>query len=287
MFQDITTLLLNPAAYKDCLDLLVERYRSAQLDVIAGFEARGFLFGPGIALALGLPFVPLRKPKKLPGARACVHARRAAAARRRGARVRSRGCACGRLTRRTRRAGPVISESYALEYGTDALEMHVGAVSAGQRVLLVDDLIATGGTLAAGARLMRRAGATPVEACCIIELPELGVRARRPRGTQRMRALTHARGRAGRQGRAKLEGLPCYTLIEVRARGALRWRASAGRDSLLRGARWKASDGCIRRRAWADWCVAAARCALRLRLRLRCCAPVCYADCDVSDDAAS
>jgi hypothetical protein len=67
MFQDITTLLLNPAAYKDCIDLLVERYRGAGLDVIAGFEARGFFFGPQIALALGLPFVPLRKPKKLPG----------------------------------------------------------------------------------------------------------------------------------------------------------------------------------------------------------------------------
>jgi hypothetical protein len=68
MFQDITTLLLNPVAYKDCIDLLVERYRGAGLDVIAGFEARGFFFGPGIALALQLPFVPLRKPRKLPGA---------------------------------------------------------------------------------------------------------------------------------------------------------------------------------------------------------------------------
>jgi adenine phosphoribosyltransferase len=73
--------------------------------------------------------------------------------------------------------GAVISESYALEYGTDALELHVGAISEGQRVLLVDDLIATGGTLAAGARLVRRAGGVAVEACCIIELPELGVRA--------------------------------------------------------------------------------------------------------------
>ncbi len=68
MFQDITTLLLNPVAYKDCIDLLVERYRGAGLDVIAGFEARGFFFGPSIALALQLPFVPLRKPRKLPGA---------------------------------------------------------------------------------------------------------------------------------------------------------------------------------------------------------------------------
>ena len=67
-------------------------------------------------------------------------------------------------------------EAYALEYGTDALEMHVGAVQPGQRVLLVDDLVATGGTLAAGAALVRRAGGVPVEACCIIELPELGVR---------------------------------------------------------------------------------------------------------------
>jgi adenine phosphoribosyltransferase len=73
--------------------------------------------------------------------------------------------------------GAVISESYALEYGTDALELHVGAITEGQRVLLVDDLIATGGTLAAGARLVRRAGGVAVEACCIIELPELGVRA--------------------------------------------------------------------------------------------------------------
>ncbi len=69
MFQDITTLLLDPVAYKDCCDLLVERYKGHALDVVAGFEARGFLFGPTIALAMGLPFVPLRKPKKLPGAR--------------------------------------------------------------------------------------------------------------------------------------------------------------------------------------------------------------------------
>ena len=68
MFQDITTLLLNPVAYKDCCSLLEERYRGFGLDAIAGFEARGFFFGPPLALALGLPFVPLRKPKKLPGA---------------------------------------------------------------------------------------------------------------------------------------------------------------------------------------------------------------------------
>jgi adenine phosphoribosyltransferase len=135
LFQDITTLLLDPVAYRICTDLLVERYRSHKLDVVVAFESRGFFFGPPIALALGLPFVPLRKPKKLPG--------------------------------------PTLSEKYALEYGEDALEMHVGAVKPGQRVLLVDDLIATGGTLAAGARLVRAAGGEPVEACAIIELPEL------------------------------------------------------------------------------------------------------------------
>jgi len=165
MFQDITTLLLDPVAYKDCCSLLEERYRGFGLDAIAGFEARGFFFGPPLALALGLPFVPLRKPKKLPGAThpGALH------------------LASALITplRSVLAAGPTISESYALEYGTDALEMHVGAVAPGQRVLLVDDLVATGGTLAAGAALVRRAGGVPVEACCIIELPELGVRCAR------------------------------------------------------------------------------------------------------------
>ena len=90
------------------------------------------------------------------------------------------------------RPGPTSSEAYALEYGTDALEMHVGAVTPGQRVLLVDDLVATGGTLAAGAALVRRAGGVPVEACCIIELPELGVR----RGPGHRRFCVPERARA-------------------------------------------------------------------------------------------
>jgi adenine phosphoribosyltransferase len=186
MFQDITTLLLNPVAYKDCVDLLVERYRGAGLDVIAGFEARGFFFGPPIALALGLPFVPLRKPKKLPGARRTAsHARGlrphcASLLRPHKGLTALAPSSLRALSPSHARATPgaVLSEAYALEYGTDALELHVGAVSAGQRVLLVDDLIATGGTLAAGARLVRRAGGVAVEACCIIELPELGVRVR-------------------------------------------------------------------------------------------------------------
>lgn len=138
-FKDITTLLLNPTAFKHTIDLFVERYKGQNVTAIAGeqpapragsrsplanngcpvgFEARGFIFGPPVALALGCAFVPLRKPKKLPG--------------------------------------ETIGEDYALEYGTDRIEMHVGALKEGDRVVLIDDLIATGGTLAAGIRLVER-----------------------------------------------------------------------------------------------------------------------------------
>uniref|UniRef100_M4DS81 adenine phosphoribosyltransferase n=1 Tax=Brassica campestris TaxID=3711 RepID=M4DS81_BRACM len=135
MFQDITTVLLDPKAFKDTIDLFVERYRDKNISVVAGIEARGFLFGPPIALAIGAKFVPLRKPKKLPG--------------------------------------ETIFEEYELEYGNDRLEMHVGAVEAGDRALVVDDLIATGGTLCAAINLLERVGAEVVECACVIELPEL------------------------------------------------------------------------------------------------------------------
>ncbi|XP_073134184.1 adenine phosphoribosyltransferase 1-like [Henckelia pumila] len=135
LFQDITTLLLDPKAFKDTIDLFVERYKDKNIDVIAGVEARGFIFGPPIALAIGAKFVPLRKPKKLPG--------------------------------------EVISEEYSLEYGTDIMEMHVGAVQPGERAVVVDDLIATGGTLNAAVCLLERVGAHVVECACVIELPEL------------------------------------------------------------------------------------------------------------------
>jgi adenine phosphoribosyltransferase len=135
MFQDITTLLLDPKAFKDTIDLLVERYKNKNINVIAGVEARGFIFGPPIALAIGAKFVPMRKPKKLPG--------------------------------------KVISEEYSLEYGTDTMEMHVGAVEPGERAVVVDDLIATGGTLGAAIRLLERVGVDVVECACVIELPEL------------------------------------------------------------------------------------------------------------------
>ncbi|XP_059275986.1 adenine phosphoribosyltransferase 3 isoform X2 [Lycium ferocissimum] len=116
MFQDITTLLLDPKAFKDTIDLFVERYKDKNISVVAGIEARGFIFGPPIALAIGAKFVPLRKPKKLPG--------------------------------------EVFKQEYDLEYGSDCLEMHIGAVEAGERALVVDDLIATGGTLRAAMNLL-------------------------------------------------------------------------------------------------------------------------------------
>ncbi|KAI3802442.1 hypothetical protein L1987_30574 [Smallanthus sonchifolius] len=135
MFQDITTMLLDPVAFRDTIDLFVERYKEKNISVVAGVEARGFIFGPPIALAIGAKFVPMRKPNKLPGA--------------------------------------VISEEYSLEYGTDIMEMHVGAVQAGERTLVIDDLIATGGTLVAAIKLLERVGANVVECACVIELPDL------------------------------------------------------------------------------------------------------------------
>ncbi|XP_050217205.1 adenine phosphoribosyltransferase 5-like [Mercurialis annua] len=135
MFQDITTLLLDHKAFKDTIDIFVDRYKNMGISVVAGVEARGFMFGPAIALAIGAKFVPLRKPKKLPG--------------------------------------EVISEQYDLEYGTDCLEMHVGAVHAGERALIIDDLIATGGTLSAAIKLLERMEAEVIECACVIGLPEL------------------------------------------------------------------------------------------------------------------
>ncbi|XP_066358598.1 adenine phosphoribosyltransferase 1-like [Miscanthus floridulus] len=154
MFQDITTLLLDPKAFRDTIDLFVERYKDQGITVVAGVEARGFIFGPPIALAIGAKFVPLRKPKKLPG--------------------------------------EVISEEYSLEYGTDKIEMHVGAVQANDLALVVDDLIATGGTLCAAVKLIERVGAKVVECACVIELPEL-------------------------KGRDKLGDKPVFVLVEADA----------------------------------------------------------------------
>jgi len=120
LFYDITTLLRDKTGLRGVIDSLCEHYRDAQVDFVLGVEARGFIFAPALAYALGAGFVPVRKPKKLPSE-------------------------CLRV-------------SYDLEYGTDSLEMHKDAVEPGSRVLIVDDLLATGGTAAAVARLVEQAG---------------------------------------------------------------------------------------------------------------------------------
>ncbi|KXZ50908.1 hypothetical protein GPECTOR_14g155 [Gonium pectorale] len=142
LFWDVTTIMLNHQAFQYTIDLFTEHYKDKKVDVVAGFEARGLIFGAPLALALGAAFVPLRKPGKLPGEK--------------------------------------ISEEYKTEYSTDKIEMHVGAIQPGQRVVLVDDLIATGGTLAAGINLVKKAGGEVVEAACVIELPFLNGRVKIP-----------------------------------------------------------------------------------------------------------
>ncbi len=120
LFRDVTSLLEDPKAYALSIELLTERYKDAGITKVVGTEARGFLFGAPVALALGVGFVPVRKPRKLP--------------------------------RET------IAESYELEYGTDQLEIHVDAIKPGDKVLVVDDLLATGGTIDATVKLIRRLG---------------------------------------------------------------------------------------------------------------------------------
>ncbi len=137
-FKDITTLLLDPAAHRHAIDTLAKRYADDKPNAIVAVESRGFIFGSTLAYVLGVPFVLARKPGKLPG--------------------------------------ETISESFALEYGTDTVEMHVDAIQPGWRVLILDDLLATGGTVAAVARLIERLGATISEAAFVVELPPLNGR---------------------------------------------------------------------------------------------------------------
>ena len=150
LFRDITPLLQNPAAFQCVLGGLEERYSGQSIDCIVSIEARGFPFGAALADRLGVGLAIIRKPGKLPF----------------------------RTTRK----------EYDLEYGTDAVEMHVDAVQPGQRVLLIDDLIATGGTAAAATAMIREQGAEVVECAFIIEL-------------------------AGLRGRDKLEDVPVFSLI--------------------------------------------------------------------------
>ena len=140
MFRDITTLLGDAAGFRNTIDQLVSRYKDSRIDKVAGIEARGFIIGGALASHLGAGFVPIRKTNKLPGER--------------------------------------IGQEYTLEYGVDRLELHVDAIEKGERVLVVDDLIATGGTAEASIKLVEQLGGEIVEACFVIDLPELGGRAR-------------------------------------------------------------------------------------------------------------
>jgi adenine phosphoribosyltransferase len=138
VFRDITPVLAGATLLREAIEQMAKPFRRRRVDLVAGAEARGFLFGPAIALALGVGFVPVRKPGKLP--------------------------------RATRRA------TYELEYGTDTLEMHRDAIPPGARVLLVDDLLATGGTMKACCRLVEEAGGTVVACVFLIELAFLNGR---------------------------------------------------------------------------------------------------------------
>ena len=152
IFRDITSLLEVPAAFKATIDLIVEKYNDQGLTKVIGTESRGFIFGAPVALALGLPFIPVRKPGKLPR--------------------------------------EVIAQSYQLEYGQDTLELHTDAISQGDNVLIIDDLLATGGTVEATVKLVQRLGGDVKHAAFVINLPDLG-------GEKRLRDL----------------GVNCYTLV--------------------------------------------------------------------------
>ncbi|MEE3650781.1 MULTISPECIES: adenine phosphoribosyltransferase [unclassified Brenneria] len=153
LFRDITSLLEDPVAYAASIDMLANRYRNTGITKVVGTEARGFLFGAPVALALGVGFVPVRKPGKLPR--------------------------------------PTISESYELEYGTDSLEIHSDAIGADDKVLVIDDLLATGGTVEATVKLIRRLGGAVNDAAFVINLFDLG-------GAQRLETM----------------GVTCFSLVD-------------------------------------------------------------------------
>ncbi|MEG9498311.1 adenine phosphoribosyltransferase [Mannheimia indoligenes] len=136
IFRDITSLLEVPTAFQATVDAIVAEFKGKGITKIVGTESRGFIFGAPVALALGVPFVLVRKPKKLPR--------------------------------------EVISQSYTLEYGEDTLEIHKDAINANDNVLMIDDLLATGGTIDATAKLIRRLGGTVEHAAFVIWLPDLG-----------------------------------------------------------------------------------------------------------------
>src|SRR6201981_2120778 len=151
LFYDLTTLLQDPRGFHALVDRLCQHYNGHKLDIVAGIEARGFIFAPALAYRLNAGFVPVRKPKKLPS--------------------------------------KTVSCTYQLEYGTDTLEIHADAIKPGQRVLISDDLLATGGTAAATVELVRKLGGNVVGASFAVELTFLN-------------------------GRAKLPGIDVFTMIQ-------------------------------------------------------------------------
>ncbi len=153
MFRDITPLLANPRVFRVLIDQFVHRYFDVKPTAIAGLDARGFIIGAVVAYELNIGFVPIRKKGKLPFT--------------------------------------TVAETYELEYGSATVELHTDAVKPGDRVVLIDDLIATGGTMMAGRRLLERLGAEVIEGAAIVDLPELG-------GSNRLRE----------------SGLALYTLVD-------------------------------------------------------------------------
>jgi adenine phosphoribosyltransferase len=156
MFRDITTLLKDPVGFRVTINELVNRYTGVKLDKVAGIESRGFIIGAALAFQLGVGFVPIRKKGKLPA--------------------------------------ETVGHDYALEYGTDRIEMHVDAVTKGEKVLLVDDLIATGGTAEAAVKLIESVGGNIHECCFVIDLPDLGGRKRLEKHGQKVFSLCEFEG---------------------------------------------------------------------------------------------
>ncbi len=142
LFYDITTLLKDAAGFKSVIDALQAHYRNTRVDLVLGIEARGFIFAPALAYALGAGFIPVRKPNKLPA--------------------------------------KTVRETYQLEYGTDSLEVHADAIQPGQNVLIVDDLLATGGTAAAVGRLVEKLGGKVAGFGFVVELDFLHGREKLP-----------------------------------------------------------------------------------------------------------
>ena len=153
MFRDITTLIKDPEGLKETIDLLYERYKDKKIDKVIGIESRGFIFGAPLAYLLGTGFVPVRKPGKLPA--------------------------------------ECVSEEYTLEYGTDKIEIHKDAIEKDDRILIVDDLLATGGTMSAARNLIKKLGGKVVECAFIVDLIDL-------------------------KGRDKLVGEHIYSIVEFK-----------------------------------------------------------------------